>query len=96
MANACNPCPCGEMDGTCDGCRAAAAYFSPVPASAVTCRHGDTAALCLLCRTSPLRVAKEKPQVNSFEFSLWLQNQDTDALAEWIKRTADAAPDAGH
>jgi hypothetical protein len=85
------PCSCGEMDGTCDGCRAAAC-FAPVPASTVTCRHGDSAALCILCRTSPLRRAdKEKPQVDPLEFSLWLQAQDVEALTAWITQ-CDGAP----
>lgn len=97
MANP-NPCPCGEMEGSCAMCgRAAhvAALFAPVPATAVTCRHGDSAALCILCRTSPLRREEDtkKPQVNPLEFSLWLQSQDTEALAEWITRSGSTLPD---
>jgi hypothetical protein len=58
MANACNPCPCGEMEGACDHCRAAffattsAALFKPVPERLVTCKHGDKKNLCLVCRST--------------------------------------------
>jgi hypothetical protein len=112
MANACNPCPCGEMEGACDAC-SRAAYFKPVPERLVTCKHGDSKNLCLRCRTERdvtmcvhdrvaeackycsrevamedvFSVEKLKPPVDPLGFCLWLQSQNTDCLAEWIKQS---------
>lgn len=92
--------------------------FTPVPERLVTCKHGDSKSLCLLCSSERdvtvcvhdrvaeacrycsredhadtegtmenVIGARQKPPVDPFGFCLWLQSQDTDCLAEWIKRS---------